>query len=157
MMRRAILLTLALLSAFPALLGTLLPRVAFAQAKAPADAPSKAPEKAPDPPTEKPAPPATPAPLLFTADLIDGIKLIGQPIDLTTLPLKTEFANLQIPLTLIASAAFNKERTHLQVRLKNGDLITGVLELQRIRLRTAYGEASVPVAKLASITAKAGP
>ncbi len=149
-MRRAFLLILALLSAMPQ-------RAAFAQVKAPENPAAKAPEKTPEQPPEKSPPPEAPAPLLFTADLVDGIKLIGEPLELAALPLKTEFAKLQIPLPLIASAAFNKDRTLLQVRLKNGDLISGVLELERIRLRTAYGEATVPIAKLATLTTKASP
>ena len=164
-MRQAFLLTLVLLSASPQ-------RAALAQANATDNPPAKAPEKSPEKTPEKapakspekspekaPAPPTTEAPasLLFAVDLIDGIKLMGQPIDLAALPVKTEFAKLQIPLPLIASAAFNKERTLVQVRLKNGDLISGVLELERIRLRTLYGEATVPIAKLAALTSKTNP
>ncbi len=164
-MRRALLLTLALLAPeawlHAAVAQEKVPAKDSAKApenppaKAPEKAPVKAPEKASEKGPEKPPTPDSPAATpQFTADLIDGIRLIGEPVDLAALPLKTQFAKLDIPLPLIASAAFNKDRTLLQVRFKNGDLISGTLELERIRLRTAYGEANLPIAKLAMIAVK---
>jgi hypothetical protein len=96
------------------------------------------------------APP--PTPVVMTAELTDGSRIIGAPIDLASLPLKVEFGKLEIPLRLIAQADFTANRAAFQIKLKNADSYTGTLELERIKIQTAYGEANVPVARIARIT-----
>lgn len=100
---------------------------------------------------ENPAPKSPPGVLLQIV-LSDGTKIHGSPVELSALPLKIEFAKLDVPLHLIAQGSFTAERAAFAVRFRNGDTLTGTLEMDRVKVQTAYGLASVPVARIATIT-----
>ncbi|MEX2215685.1 MAG: hypothetical protein WD768_16355 [Phycisphaeraceae bacterium] len=105
-------------------------------------------------PNPTPAPPAvTPAPapppvVRVTAELADGAKILGQAIELQALPVKTGFGSVQIPLRLLASIESNKDRTAVQCRFKNNDTLTVTLEIDTLRLKTTYGEATIPLSRV---------
>ena len=99
------------------------------------------------------APAPTPPPTIeLTIQLTDNSRIIGSPIDLSALPLKLEFTKLDIPLHLLAQAEFTADRAAITVKFRNNDTLTGKLELERIKLRTTYGEATIPAARIAKIT-----
>ncbi len=84
--------------------------------------------------------------------LTDGSKIHGSPVDFSTLPLKIEFAKLDVPLRLIAQGSYTSQRAAFAIRFRNNDTLTGALELDRIKVQTAYGPAVIPVARIATIT-----
>lgn len=95
---------------------------------------------------------AAPSAVELTIQLTDNSRIIGSPMDLSALPLKLEFTKLDIPLHLLTQAEFTANRAALAVKFRNSDTLTGNLELERIRLKTSYGEATIPVARIAKIT-----
>ncbi len=100
----------------------------------------------------------TPAPpQQITLELTDGSRIIGAPVDMTALPLKAEFGKIDIPLRLIAQGDFTANRAGFAVKFRNNDTLTGTLDLERIKVQTSYGEANVPLARIARITIKEAP
>ncbi len=131
---------------------------ASGQTTEPAPPPPSVPPAPPvsPPPTTPPAPPASPAApaattIAITIELTDGSRIIGSPVQIAALPLRLSFAQLDIPLPLIASAQFTADRKSFSVKFTNNDTLTGTPELDRIKLKTTYGEADVPLSRIARI------
>jgi hypothetical protein len=97
---------------------------------------------------QPPAPPAKPVEPVMTLELTDGSRIVGAAIELASLPLRADFGRVQIPLALIAHGQFASDRASLQVRFRNNDVLTGQLELETFKLRTPYGEATVPAKRV---------
>ena len=88
----------------------------------------------------------------LTIQLTDNSRIIGSPIELAALPVKLEFTQLDIPLHLLAEAQFTANRAGFAVKFRNNDTLTGNLQLEQIKLKTSYGQATIPVARIAKIT-----
>jgi len=97
--------------------------------------------------------PAAPA-VQVALELSDGSRIIGEPVDLAALPLKTDFTTIDIPLRLIAEAGFTTNRAAFQVKFKNSDTLTGSLMLERLKVKTSYGEATVLLTRVAKIVVR---
>ena len=76
--------------------------------------------------------------------LIDGSRLSGVPA-LTTVPLTTSFAELELPLTQIRSLEIAAVREQVLIVLQNKDKLTGHTKLKEIRLAVLFGEVVVGV------------
>lgn len=107
-----------------------------------------------EPDASAPEASAPDAAVTLTVELLDGSRIIGPPVDLKSLPLKVDFGDVDIPLSLIDHAAYTKDRAAIVVKFANGDQLTGVAQLDRLLIRTAFGQASVPLSRVAKITVK---
>lgn len=103
-----------------------------------------------DPPV--PPPPAKPAAPVLTLELTDGSRIVGAADELTVLPLRADFGKVEIRMSLIAQGQFAADRGAMQVRFRNGDVLTGQLELETFKLRTPYGDAVVPAKRVSRLT-----
>ena len=92
------------------------------------------------------------AKIIFTIQLVDGSKLIGPPVNLRALDMKADFAPVSIPLHLIGYASMSKDHTALTIKFRNNDVLTGKPTFDKIVIRTAFGQAAVPVARIAKIS-----
>lgn len=106
------------------------------------------PAVAPPVPSE-PGPPGS----KFSLLLNDGTRLVGVPVGTDALPLESEFGRIEIPLKIIAGAESVPSRSVLEVRLRNGDRITGRLCLAHLEFETSYGRLNVPIESLAALQA----
>ena len=96
-----------------------------------------------------PTPPSPPTPAIsVTAELADGAKILGQPIDLESLPVKADFGSIKIPLRLLATVESNKERTAVTCRFRNNDTLSAQLEIYTLLIKTSYGEATSPLSRV---------
>lgn len=108
--------------------------------------------KADDPaPTPAPPPAATPS-VQMTIELVEGSKILGTPIDLTALPMKVDFGEIEVALTLIQQLTFTKDRASIVVKFRNSDQVTGALLLKQVKIKTAFGQATIPIERIAKMT-----
>lgn len=108
-----------------------------------------------DPDPTPPASPSTPSPVpnvQMTIELIEGSKILGSPIELTALPMKVDFGEIEVALTLIQQLTFTKDRASVVVKFRNGDQVTGALQLKQIKIKTAFGQATIPIERIAKLS-----
>jgi len=107
------------------------------------------------PENQKTEPPAKPLDqkgvLSLIVDLRDGSKLIGQT-KIETLPLKTSYASLQIPIKLITSIHFGETNQTATVVTQSGDKLQGTVELKTFKLDTILGSIVVPMDQVMQIS-----
>ena len=99
--------------------------------------------------------PVAKMPLRLALELVDGSRIIGVPA-LESLPLRTSYADMKIPLKKVAAVRMAKDRERATVDLSNGDTLTGVLNLDEIKTTTLFGEVSVSTAHIAGFTTLTG-
>lgn len=58
-------------------------------------------------------------------DLIDGSRVIGVPV-LTSVPVQTSYAKMDIPLRQIVSMEFTADYEKVSLALRNGDSLLGL-------------------------------
>lgn len=103
-------------------------------------------------PAVPPAPPPPAPGVQLQVVLTDGSKIHGSPVEFSALPLKLEFTRIEVPLHLIAQGSFTAQRAAFAIRFnRNNDMLTGTLELERIRIQSAYGLAVIPIDRIATI------
>ena len=86
-------------------------------------------------------------------DLIDGSILVGRPLVLE-LPVQTSFATMKIRLSAIESVEFTKTNKNTKLKLKNGDMLQGLIALPSLRLDTCIGRVEVRQDYLARLRVK---
>jgi hypothetical protein len=92
-------------------------------------------------------PPAT----QLTVNLTDGSRLIGET-SLTSLPLRSEgLGKLQVPLDKVSSVKFSEAHESVAVTLANGDSLKGALGEMALKLKTPFGEVSIPLPMVTTI------
>lgn len=91
-----------------------------------------------------------PGTLRFILLLSDGSRIVGEP-SVKEMPVQTSYAELKLPLALIATVGFGKEPQNVSVVLQNGDKLQGVTTLEEIPLRALFGEVAIPLKHLRSI------
>jgi hypothetical protein len=105
----------------------------------------------PEEPLEHPSAPsgATPepsalkvTPLRLAIDFLDGSYIIGVP-SITSVPVQTSYAKMEIPLKQILSMEIGEDRETISIDLQNGDKLKGVLDLKPLELETIFGEITV--------------
>lgn len=79
-------------------------------------------------------------------------EIIGAPISLDEIKFKAEFGQVSIPMAKIAGIKLHVNAEDAAViALKNGDLVTGELELDTISLKTTWGKAHVKLDQIETI------
>lgn len=84
----------------------------------------------------------------FALSLNDGSQLIGKPVGLATIPLRTSFGEANVPLHVISSMETVAGKGSVKLRFPNGDVVTGTLRARTLRFKTDYGEVNVPATAL---------
>lgn len=105
----------------------------------------------PTPPTSPTSPPQVQS-VQMTIELIEGSKILGSPIELTALPMKVDFGEIEVALTLVQQLTFTKDRASVVVKFRNGDQVTGALQLKHIKIKTAFGQATIPIERIAKVS-----
>jgi hypothetical protein len=82
--------------------------------------------------------------------LVDGSRVLGTTV-LETIPVRTPYARVVVPLRLMAAARIDARKETLSVQLSNGDTLTGVADLEPVRLATVFGSVVVAVEHIAEI------
>jgi hypothetical protein len=81
----------------------------------------------------------------YAIELRDGTRIIGTPQGHETLPLDATFGRTGVPLSLIAAAAFDAAKKQVRITFRNGDTLTGTPRIDRLKLKTEYGDMMVPI------------
>ena len=89
-------------------------------------------------------PASTNRPPGIVLELVDGSRLVGTP-EITSLSVQTSYAKVDIPVQRVARVEFREDRESVNILLRNGDTMTGVLALPQVPLATLFGKASVKV------------
>ena len=80
-------------------------------------------------------------------------EISGTPIDLTELKVTTSFGEVAIPMAKIDGIKMHADGNDASViAFKNGDLVTGKVELETIKLKTDWGTAHVNTSQIEQIT-----
>ncbi len=95
---------------------------------------------------------ADPPKVQLTVDLLDGSKIIGPPIELTAIPMKVDFGEVSIGLPLLQQITFTKDRASIVAKFRNGDQLTGALLLKQVKVKTAFGPATILVERIAKVS-----
>ena len=78
----------------------------------------------------------------------------GVPVELTDIKVKTSFGEVAIPLAKIDGIKMNAAADGSAViAFKNGDLVSGTVTLETIKLQTAWGHAHINTSKIETISA----
>src|ERR1035437_2743145 len=84
-------------------------------------------------------------------ELADGSRLVGTPLD-QSLHVKLDFMKADIPLASIKECEVRPKEERVTIHLKNGDRLTGTLEMHRFKMETVLGKLSPEVAQLDRLT-----
>jgi hypothetical protein len=90
------------------------------------------------------------APLRLALDLADGSHIIGVP-SITSIPVQTSYAKMDIPLEKIVSIEIKDDHETASIELQNGDKLKGVVDLSAIELKTIFGKHSIGVEHITNI------
>jgi len=90
-------------------------------------------------------------PLRLKIILTDGSKILGIP-SLKVLPVKTSFADMEIPVERIRSATFSADHAEIRIVLSNGDRVTAALNMAELQLVTVFGKAKIEMRYVDSIS-----
>ncbi len=99
--------------------------------------------------------PESPASLCLAVELADGSRIIGEP-NLTTLPLQTVYARLEVELKQVRTIAMEKDREMAVWEMKNGDRLKGALLLKTLPLETAFGKVEIGAEHISKIDVMPG-
>jgi hypothetical protein len=76
-------------------------------------------------------------------------EITGMPVDLTEIKVITSFGEVTIPLAKIDGIKLHADKNDSAViAFKNGDLVTGMLSLEVINVKTEWGTAHVNTAQI---------
>ena len=85
--------------------------------------------------------------------LKDNLTFVGAAAELDKLTISTVFGEIEVPLTTIAGIRFASEANErTTIAMLNGDSITGAVDLSAVKVNTQWGQASVHVHALESMT-----
>ncbi len=87
---------------------------------------------------------------VLTVELADGSRLLGEA-GRESLPVEATYARLEIPLRDLRGIVLAGEREPAEIEMRNGDRIKGALLVNRLELKTAFGEVSVPMGRVVRI------
>lgn len=91
-------------------------------------------------PTSLPTPSATIDESKFALTLADKTKLVGEPVGLAKVAIQTSFGMAQVPLAVIQRIEGVPNAAGVKIHFRNGDVVSGVLQAQKLRFKTRYGE-----------------
>lgn len=87
----------------------------------------------------------------FFLKLTDGSTLLCKPL-IEKLPVKTAYADMEIPLARIQAVQMDRESKKAGLSLKNGDKLQGDLNLKAIEIDTLLGKLTVPLDHISALT-----
>jgi hypothetical protein len=88
--------------------------------------------------------------LRLAVDLVDGSRVIGAPEN-HVLRIRTDFAELAVPLERIATATWKADRENVTVRFHNADVLTGGVVPEPLKLQTLFGKVLIEMQHVASL------
>ena len=94
-------------------------------------------------------------PLRLAIDLVDGSHIIGVP-NIKSVPLQTTYAKINIPLDQILSIKIDDDHETASFTFKNGDALTGIVDLGPVGLQTVFGAVSIDIAHMSQIDIRQG-
>ena len=81
-------------------------------------------------------------------------EIAGTPVELTEIKVTTSFGEVSIPLAKIDGIKMHADSADSSViAFKNGDLVTGKVTLEVIKLKTDWGTAHINTAQIDTVTA----
>ncbi len=89
--------------------------------------------------------------LALSVHLVDGSCVIGTPVAIKTLAVRTEIGTIRIPLDRIERVEVAEDGRQWVFELQNGDGLEGVPEFDRIELETLLGRVAVATKHIAEI------
>jgi hypothetical protein len=101
-------------------------------------------------PNQTPAASSSPAEtpdLRVAVELTDGSRVIGAP-DVDRLELLTDYADLDLKLTLIRAIEYDADHRLARVTMQKGDELRGRLIASSLDLKTVFGAVAIPLAKV---------
>jgi len=84
------------------------------------------------------------APVKVALELVDGSRNIGT-LSIASVPIKTPFAKMDVPLDRVQRIRFDKEQKSAVVELRNGDKVTGTTDLTAFKLTALFGPVSIAI------------
>lgn len=93
--------------------------------------------------------------LQLVVELRDGSRVIGVP-SIESLPVRTSFAKVTLPLKQITTVEFGEDRQIAKVNCANGDIIQGSLDINAISLKTSFNTVSLQPKDIVRITVQGG-
>lgn len=75
----------------------------------------------------------------FALTLADDTKLIGEPVGLAKVAVKTTFGIVHVPLEVINKVESVKNASIIKIYFRNGDVVSGELQANELRFKTSYG------------------
>ena len=91
------------------------------------------------------------ATLQLSMDLSDGSRVIGTPA-IDSVPLETSYAKMNVPLKQILTLQIGEDHETVNLELRNGDKLKGVITLAPIKLTTIFGQVSINLALAKNIS-----
>lgn len=95
------------------------------------------------------------AELTLELALADGSCVVGVP-RIAVLPFKTDYASLQLDLAKIRELTAGEGGGRVMLLLRNGDRLSGAVDLPALALSTVFGEITVAFAHIRRIQVRAG-
>lgn len=89
----------------------------------------------------------------FVFTLVDGTKLVCEP-QVQSIPLKTSYADVDVPFIKTSQIAFDREKKEITVRFLNGDQLKGNLNVESIKVKSLVGSFSVTLTNIVDISNK---
>jgi hypothetical protein len=93
--------------------------------------------------------------LRVAVDLVDGSHIVGVPA-ISSVPVHTSFAKMEIPLKQIARIVIDKDHENASFDLINGDKLKGIFPLGKLELQTLIGKVSLNIEHLAALRVFSG-
>ena len=101
-----------------------------------------------------PAPGDAQPPAQLVLDLADGSRIVGTP-DATGFKVKTEYAEIDVKLSVLRSVSFAVPGGEARLGLQNGDTLNGKLAATEIPMKTLFGPVTIPLDQVVKIRAGA--
>lgn len=87
----------------------------------------------------------------FVMSLTDGSSIIGVP-SASSFRVKSSYADMDVPLKLIARIRFQDDKRTVSVELNNGDKVGGILVCEAVEFTTILGKLSIPIKHVKSLS-----
>ncbi len=95
-------------------------------------------------------PPDEPAALRLDVELIDGSRIL-ETTALPTIPIKTPYASVTVPLDLILTATFSDNSQSLSLELTDGSRVQGIPQLEALTVRLSFAVIELPIDQVSSV------
>jgi len=93
---------------------------------------------------------ASTGPVKFAVRLHDETVLVGEPA-LKAIPIRTSYSSFKLPLAKIRSVTFRDGRGMANVRLRNDDVVNGIVDLKSVDIKSGEGTRTIPGGQIQEI------